>query len=162
MFQTRVFLTSYRLEINGRRYFREQQTKSTLNRLMRVINSLPEEHKTVEIEDESLGIALYVIMPRKEKRVVEPEPVAVMNAAVAIEPATVISTFIDDEYECMSCREIVLIDDIQDGICCDCRDKFVVVEEECDYCDGSGWRDKWRFGHSGGYQVFSPCPRCNG
>jgi hypothetical protein len=163
MFTIKVFLTSYRLEINGRRYDRQMITKSSLNRLMTAINNQPADMKTVEVEDD-LSVTLYVFALRKPVKAIEAEPVTVMNAAVAIEPATVISTFVDDEIECMSCREIVLLDDIRDGICCDCRDKCATVEEESDclFCGGSGWTDKWRFGHSGGYQVFSPCPRCNG
>lgn len=160
MFETKVFLTNYRLEINGRRYERRTLSQSSLNRLMTVINNLPDGQKTIEVEDD-LSVTLYVFAPRKEKKAVA-APVAVMNEAVAIEPTTVESSYLD-EIECPSCREIVTADDIRsNGVCRECQDKEEAIEEvsECDYCDGSGWIAKWRFGHIGGYETFKECPYC--
>jgi hypothetical protein len=90
-------------------------------------------------------------------------PATVRNCAVITAAPVYTGVSYTDEYECMSCREIVLIDDIVDGICCDCRDKFAAVEDECecDWCGGSGWTERMRFGYAGGYSALKPCPVCN-
>jgi hypothetical protein len=110
-----LVIFSNTIEFGNRRYDRTLLSDASINRLMRVVNALPSDRKTIEVERD-LSLTLYVFYadkPALEEPICscgvamnscatgsdlcsQPAFVQVQDCAVAVEPVTIVSGSISE------------------------------------------------------------------